>query len=143
MGFRTAGYLDAEAMIQIDELAQTDRLHRNFIHHAVTSRNCHVAVLDRQVVGYGILDYSFFGQGFIATLLIDRDHRRQGWGTGLLRHFEQACKTKKLFTKVDKSNAAFRALLEKLDYRPSGQIENLTEEVGLLYFIRPRPPDDD
>ncbi len=139
MEIRLAGYLDADAIIRLDPVVQNDRIRVNFIHQTVTSRNCYMALIDKQAVGYGVLDYSFFGHGFVSMLYVGREFRRQGVGSGLMRHMERTCKTGKLFTTVHESNTPLHAFLEKLDYRPSGAIENLADEgCERIYFICPR-----
>ena len=53
----------------------------------------------------------------------------------MLRAIERRCRTPKLFISTNESNAAMRALLAKVGFRPSGVIENL--DVGdreLVFF---------
>jgi len=57
----------------------------------------------------------------------------------LVRHVEQECRTPKLFTSTNESNAPMRALLAKLGFSPSGVIENLDEgDPELVFFKRLR-----
>jgi hypothetical protein len=64
-----------------------------------------------QVLGYGVLEYSFFSNGFISMLCIAASARRQGLGSALLEALASRCRTAKLFTSTNASNHAMRALL--------------------------------
>ena len=138
MHFRLAGYPDAETIIQFDTIASGDRPRTNLIHQKIASRNCYVAVIDRRVVGYGVLDYSFFNHGFVPLLYVDAEYRRRGIGCGLLRHLESQCTTPKMFTTTNVSNEPMLALLAKLKYKKSGRIENIDDgDPEMVFITRP------
>src|SRR3990172_5792197 len=67
---------------------------------------------------------------------VDREFRRRGIGSALVRHMEQSCKTAKLFTSTNRSNKPMQALLDKLGYQPSGVIENLDEGDPELVYVK-------
>jgi ribosomal protein S18 acetylase RimI-like enzyme len=90
-----------------------------------------VATTDGEVVGYLVLEYTFYAHGFISMLYIHPKHRQHGIGEELLRHAENICTTDKLFTSANQSNILMQALLKKMDFMPSGRIENLDEGVEL------------
>lgn len=46
------------------------------------ARTCSVMVDDEKVVGYAVVDYSFFEQGFILVLYIHPDYRREAQAYG-------------------------------------------------------------
>jgi ribosomal protein S18 acetylase RimI-like enzyme len=97
----------------------------------------HVAVADNEVIGYGVLDYTFFSNGSIDRLYVHSNHRRRGAGKALLPHLESLCETPKLFVTTDLSNLAMQSLLVKLEYVLSGVIHNLDEgDPELVYFKR-------
>jgi GNAT superfamily N-acetyltransferase len=130
----TAGDLDA--ICAIDHLS-ADPGRRSFIQKALAADHATVAVLDERVIGYLVLDYSFYAQGFIALLYVDDAHRRAGVGTRLMRHAEAQCKTPRLFTSTNESNAPMHALLEGLGFARSGEIHNLDEgDPEIVYFKR-------
>jgi ribosomal protein S18 acetylase RimI-like enzyme len=136
---RAAGYSDATAIIAMDDALRHKQARANFIHQSITSRSCHVAAVGPQVVGYAILQYTFFTHGYISMLTVHRDHRRRGVGAWLIQHLEQTCKTGRLFIAVDQSNFPAKAFLTKLGYTASGTIENLDEpEPQALFFKRLR-----
>lgn len=138
MDFRLAGYPDAETIIKFDSIASTDRTRANFIHQKIASRNCHVAIVDGQVVAYGVIEYTFFNHGFIPLLYVAAKYRRCGVGGALLRHLEGQCTTPKLFTTTHQSNESMQALLTKLKYKKSGRIENISDgDPEIIFFTRP------
>lgn len=131
---------DAKVIIGIDPLSQTDPKRTPFIMHALNTRTCHLVESEGKLVGYGVLDYSFYQYGFVSMLYIHPEFRRKGFGTALIRHFETICKTDKMFTSTNQSNKPMQQLLTKIGYRPSGVIENLDEgDPELVFFKRVSP----
>jgi ribosomal protein S18 acetylase RimI-like enzyme len=131
----TAG--DVDALCSFDHIAQHDSHRRTFIRHSVVNGTCFVCVTDEQVAGYGVLEYSFYGNGFISMLMVHPDYRRRGVGAKLMQHFESICQTAKLFTSTNLSNLPMQALLAKLGYRLSGVIHNLDEGDPELVYFKP------
>ena len=127
---------DAEPIIALDDVAQRDSRRREFIQGATDNGTCFVAVLDGQCVGYGVLEYTFYGYGFVPMLVVGPTHRRLGIGTSLMRHVESICQTSKLFTSTNASNEAMRSLLAKLGYERSGVIYNLDPDDPELVYLR-------
>ncbi len=64
---RLAVSADIDAIFRFDQVAQQEERRRAFIIRSVDTRTCSVIVEDEQVVGYAVLDYSFFEQGFISV----------------------------------------------------------------------------
>ncbi len=134
---RPATSLDIGTLCSLDPIAQRDGRRREFITRAVATGCCTVLVTpDEQAVGYGVLDYSFYENGFIAMLYVDPAHRRRGAATLLLRHLECACRTPKLFTSTNLSNHRMQALLAKQGYRLSGVIHDLDECDPELVYVK-------
>lgn len=139
ISIRTATESDIQALWTLDLIARREDERRQFIRHEVTSGNCFVAARDEEVIGYGVLNYTFHHQGCIDMLYIDAGHLRQGAGAALVRHIETLCQTPKLFTSTNLSNLPMHALLTKLDYVLSGVIHNLDEgDPEIVYFKRLR-----
>jgi GNAT superfamily N-acetyltransferase len=88
------------------------------------------------VVGYAILEYSFYEQGFISLLYIHPNYRRHGAGLKLVQHLETVCQTAKLFTSTNLSNLPMQSLLAKLAYRLSGVIHHLDEDDPELVYVK-------
>jgi ribosomal protein S18 acetylase RimI-like enzyme len=133
IAIRLATSSDLAEILQIDPLAESSRKRRESIQSAVTAGFCHIAEKDK-ILGFTVLDYSFFGNGFVALLVVRPDFRRQGVASALLRHMETICTTGKLFTSTNESNLPMQALLEKLGYLPSGIIYGLDEGDPELIF---------
>ena len=127
---------DRDSIVAFDRIAQSDATRVASIERALQSETCFVADRGGSVVGYSVLEYTFYGQGFVSMLYVAETARRQGIGRALLREIETRCKTRKLFTSTNESNRAMRALLASLGYVPSGIIHNLDPgDPELVYFL--------
>ena len=135
---RPAGSLDIETLCSIDQVAQCSRQRREFITRSVAMGCCVVIVTpDDQPVGYGVIDYSFYEQGFISMVYVSPAHRGHGAATQLLCHLECRCRTPKLFTSTNLSNQPMQALLAKQGYHLSGVIQDLDDgDPELVYMKR-------
>lgn len=133
---RPAVAQDVDAICAFDHIAQTDDGgRRRFIERSIADGSCFVVIAETQVAAYGVLEYSFYEQGFIAMLYVDARWRRQRYGHMLLTHIEARCRTSKLFTSTNLSNLPMQALLAKLGYRLRGVLHNLDEhDPELVYF---------
>jgi ribosomal protein S18 acetylase RimI-like enzyme len=103
---------------------------------ALERAECTVAVEGDQVVGYVILNTSFFGQAFLPLLVVTDHRRRSGIGTQLLVEAESQCTREKLFASTNESNEAARALFERHGFIPSGRIENLDDTDSELVYCK-------
>jgi ribosomal protein S18 acetylase RimI-like enzyme len=136
---RQAVERDVEALCSLDLIARQQDERRKFIRREVASGNCFVAVADDEVIGYGVLNYTFYDNGFIEMLYVHSDHRRRGAGETLLRLMESLCRTPKLFTSTNLSNLPIQSLFAKSGYELSGTIYNLDEgDPEIVYFKRLR-----
>ena len=133
---RDANHSDRDAILAIDEIAQCEQERIDFIDRAIDSATCLVADNNGTVIAYGVLEYSFFGNGFVSMVYVANSARRRGVGRSLMRALANQCKTSKLFTSTNESNSAMRALLATLGYVPSGVIENLDpDDPELVFFL--------
>lgn len=110
-----------------------------FIENAVSENTCFVAILDGTIVGYAVLEYTFYGYGFISMVMVSLDHRRQGVGQALLGHVENACATPKVFTSTNSSNLPMRGLLSKLGYTFCGLIRELDPDDAEWVYMKRTP----
>lgn len=127
---------DVEALCTLDLIARQEEGRREFIRREVASGNCFVAVANGTVVGYGVLNYTFYYNGCIDMLYVHSEHRRRGAGEALLRHMETLCRTPKLFTSTNLSNLRMQSLLAKLGYELSGVIHNLDEGDPEIVYLK-------
>ena len=130
---------DVESLCVFDQIARESEERREFIRRSVASGTCYVAVADQVVIGYGVLNYTFYYQGCIDMLYVAGDQRRHGVGTALLEHMERLCRTPKLFTSTNLSNLPMQSLLARCGYVLSGVIHNLDEgDPEIVYCKRVR-----
>jgi len=139
ISIRLANESDVEAVCLLDLFARCENQRREFIRRSVAAGVCFVAVAEDEVIGYGVLNYTFYHNGCIEMLYVHSNHRRLGAATALLRHLESQCETSKLFISTNLSNLAMQSLLAKLEYVLSGVIHNLDEgDPEIVYFKRLR-----
>ncbi|MEM1292407.1 MAG: GNAT family N-acetyltransferase [Cyanobacteria bacterium P01_H01_bin.162] len=139
MKLRIAAKADADAIIAFDHVAASDPARVQFIHNQIKSGACYIAVIDTNVVAYGVLNYKFYDNGWIEMLYVHPRFRHQGIGSALIRHLINECRTPKLFTSTNQSNVPMQRLLVTLGFARSGFIENLDEgDPEWVYFKRLR-----
>lgn len=136
---RPANESDVDALYSLDLVARCEDRRRELIRRAVASGACYVATAEDEVVGYGVLNYNFYDNGWIEMLYVHSGYRRRGVAEALLRHLEQQCERPKLFISTNLSNLAMQSLLAKLSYVRSGVIHNLDQDdPEIVYFKRLR-----
>jgi ribosomal protein S18 acetylase RimI-like enzyme len=127
---------DRDSIVALDRIAQSDLNRVASIERALQSETCVVADQDGSVIGYAVLEYTFYDQGFVSMLYVAEASRRRGVGRTLMREIEGRCRTPKLFTSTNESNLPMQALLASLGYVPSGLIHNLDPgDPELVYFL--------
>jgi len=139
---RLACEADLDALFALDVIAQREESRRAFIAHSVACGHCWAATDAANtavLLGYGVLDKSFFGQDFIALVVVGDSARRRGVGAAILRGLESRSFGTKLFTSTNASNLPMQALLSKCGFIGSGQVENLDEGDPELVFVKIRP----
>jgi len=135
MIIRQATVADIPNIIAIDYIAVDEDDRKQHIEKWVLEGNTVIALDDADLIGYAVLEYTFFFQGFIAMLLVKPSDRRKGVGTSLISHLERHCKTGKLFTSTNESNKPMQELMVKMEYQPSGTVYNLDDgDPELFYF---------
>lgn len=131
MEIRAAGDDDVEALRAFDPEQP-----RGVLRRWVRERNVHIATLGGRVIGYAVLEHSFFERGFIAMLMVGPMHRRRSVGSALVRHVEGLCQSERIFTSTNQSNLPMQELLQKLGYRHSGTVEDLDPGDPELFYSR-------
>lgn len=135
LSIRLAVKNDIDEIFSFEHIAQQSDSRQMFIRHSVAARNCYIASYER-IVGYAVLEYSFYEMGFVSMLYVHEDRQRHGIGTELLKHLESICKTDRLFTSTNLSNMRMQALLAKLGYKLSGVIHDLDENDPELVYVK-------
>ncbi|MGF1472364.1 MAG: GNAT family N-acetyltransferase [Rubrobacteraceae bacterium] len=129
---------DLARIRSLDSTVIGDSSRRELLAGAVCRNQCWTAKAGGFVVGFAILERSFYNQAFISLVVVDPAYRRRGAATALIRRIEATCSGEKLFTSTNRSNAAMQRVLEKLGFERSGYIENLDEgDPELVYFKKP------
>lgn len=132
---------DLPTLIDLDAIARREPRRREFIAQAIAAGQCWVAVDARDtsiLLGYGVLNDSFFEQAFIPLIVVKDSERRRGVGSAILRALESRCAAAKLFTSTNASNEPMRSLLGKLGFIGSGHVENLDDGDPELIFVKLR-----
>ena len=134
---RTANGADLAGIRFVDPLMRADPDRAHLIQAAVSAGECVVAVDGEEVLGFGILNYTFFHQGFVPLLVVGIGSRRLGIGKGLLSELERRCTKEKVYISANRSNIPAQCLFEACGFVPSGRIENLDLGDDELLFFKP------
>ncbi len=129
-------------LVVFDTMAPISPHRVESINEWVRSGDCVVAELGTDAVGYAVLRYSFYQQGFVEMLQVNPGFRRQGVGTALMRRMRDLCETEKLWTSTNLSNRPMQALLAKLRYELAGVIHHLDEGDPELMYVSLGPDRD-
>lgn len=141
LSIRQASEADIADLCSMDHIAAHDPGRREFIARAVNEGHCVVCETEGGLVGYGVLEYTFFEFGFVSMLYVHTGHRRQGVGTALMHALEARCSTARLFTSTNLSNLPMQRLLSRLDYILAGVVHHLDEDDPELFYVRYLAPD--
>jgi ribosomal protein S18 acetylase RimI-like enzyme len=127
---------DYGAVAALDKLHTGSDRRAGWLAERFADGHCWVAKREGEVIGFAVFTPTFFHQWFIELLTVHPDHRRQGVGEALVRQCEAECSSAKFFVSTNESNLPMQALLAKLDYAPSGRVENLDEGDAELIYVK-------
>lgn len=128
---------DLRALCAMDRLVMGSTERRSSLTSAIATRNCIKATRNGEVVGFMVLDRTFFGHLFISFLNVHPGHRREGVGSALLRYAESIAPTDRIYTSTNQSNTDMQKFCEKHGFIPSGSIENLDEVDPEIVYYKP------
>ncbi|MFF7307897.1 GNAT family N-acetyltransferase [Streptomyces sp. NPDC008137] len=138
LALRRAERADWTALAEADPIAAAgDPARRASIRRWCEQGRALLAEHTHGPVGYGVLEYTFFEQGFLTLLTVAPGARRQGVAARLLTAVEAACTTPKLFTSTNVSNRPMRHLLLKAGWQPAGLVHGLDEGDPELFYLCP------
>jgi ribosomal protein S18 acetylase RimI-like enzyme len=127
---------DHAAIVRIDEYARSHPERVVSLEVALAAGECLVAEEDGDIAGVAILNYTFFGFGFIPLILVAPSRRRRRVGLRLLAEAQVRCTSRKLFTSANASNKAAHALLAKAGFVRSGSVDNIDDnDPEIIFFI--------
>jgi len=136
MRVRLATENDAISLITIDSVAQHQPKRAAKIRSWCAQSVCYIAEQQGIAMGYGVLNYHFFGCGFIEMLMVGEHSRRRGIGLALIAALRSRCQHPKLFTSTNRSNLPMQRLLLNAGFIASGQVDNLDDgDPEAIFFI--------
>lgn len=136
---RSATVSDLPSIRFVDPLMRADPDRPLLIESSLGDGGCIVASDGEEIVGFAILNYSFFGQGFVPLIVVAAGSRRSGVGTLLLGEAERRCTKRKLFVSANRSNMPAHWLFEKCGFAQSGRVQNLDLNDDELLFFKATP----
>lgn len=137
MRVRLATETDAKSLIAIDTFALHEPKRAAQIHSWCAQSACYIAEEQSVAMGYGVLNYHFFGCGFIEMLMVGEHYRRRGIGLALIAALKSRCQHPKLFTSTNRSNLPMQRLLLNAGFIASGQVDNLDDgNPEEIFFIQ-------
>ncbi|MEU1470586.1 GNAT family N-acetyltransferase [Streptomyces sp. NPDC005761] len=127
---------EADALIGIDAIASAGDEERQ----ATIRRWCRqgLAVVAEDAsgpLGYCVVEYTFFDQGFVTMLMVAPSARLRGVGHRLLEAVAASCTTPKLFTSTNVSNQPMQRLLQRAGWSPVGLLHGLDEGDPELFYL--------
>ncbi|MFF7246070.1 GNAT family N-acetyltransferase [Embleya sp. NPDC008237] len=141
-GVRRASESESDALIGIDTVAiEGDTGRQASIREWCREGLAVVAEDASGLLGYCVVEHTFFEQGFVTMLMVAPSARGKGVGRRLLDAAAASCTTPKLFTSTNVSNQPMQRLLQKAGWSPVGLLHGLDEgDPELFYLYRPRMP---
>jgi N-acetylglutamate synthase-like GNAT family acetyltransferase len=135
---RKAALNDVSAIASLDrDFASRGR--EEFVRRAAQKGYAVVLDQDGQIIGLGVLEYTFFEWGLISLVYVIPSARRTGAGEMLLRYLVSICKTRKLFSSTNRSNEPMQVLFTKVGFEVSGVIHNLDPNDPEIVYYKALP----
>lgn len=133
---RIANKCDSLEMKNIDTVVPKDTERSKLIDEWLINDLVLVAEYDTTLVGYAVLNHSFFRRETIEMLMIQKEFRGRKIGELLVTNIESYCKSKRLFVSTNQSNFQMQKLLRRLDFRLGGYIHELDPGDPELIFVK-------
>jgi hypothetical protein len=133
---RRASSGDLDAVLEFDRAAPIGHERGQLLTARVISGEVILSERAGILSGYAVIrPRSFFGRDFVELLAVARSERRTGIGSLLLTEAADISSTARIFTSTNRSNIPMIRLLEKENWRFSGQLEGIDEgDPERIYF---------
>ncbi|MYS84716.1 GNAT family N-acetyltransferase [Streptomyces sp. SID5474] len=140
IGVRRASESESDALVGIDTVAAEGDIERQASIRKWCRQGLVVVAEDASgLLGYCVVEHTFFEQGFVTMLMVAPAARGRGVGHRLLDAVAASCTTPKLFTSTNVSNQPMQRLLRRAGWSPVGLVHGLDEgDPELFYLCRPR-----
>lgn len=126
MRIRRAKKEDGSSIKDIDSSIECDPNRETLINESLIRGTVWIATDGASILGYSIVNRSFFHRPALEMLMIDKEYRRQGVGRTLLRDaLIRLSENEELWTSTNESNTAMRLLLESEGFKKTGWVDNL------------------
>ncbi|MFD4862404.1 GNAT family N-acetyltransferase [Streptomyces atratus] len=131
---------ESDALVGIDVVAIEGDTERQASIRRWCQQGLVIAAEDASgLLGYCVVEYTFFEQGFVTMLMVTPSARGRGVGHRLLDAVAASCTTPKLFTSTNVSNQPMQRLLQRAGWSPVGLLHGLDEgDPELFYLCRPQ-----
>ena len=134
---------DTEDAILIDGVAQGSEVRRELLRRAFRGSGDSLPIVaraspteDAPLLGYAMLEYSFFDNGFVPLVYVAPEYRRRGVAGQLIAFIENLCQRPKLFSSTNLSNAPMHALFARLGDSACGMVTALDENDPEVFYVK-------
>jgi GNAT superfamily N-acetyltransferase len=133
---RRATSVDLDAVLEFDRVVPIGHERGPLLTARVISGEVILYEREGLLCGYAVLRAcSFFGRDFVELLAVAASERRLGVASFLLKEAVAMSSTRRIFTSTNQSNTPMTRLLEKENWRFSGQLEGIDEgDPERIYF---------
>lgn len=122
---------------RLDQIEHFKLKREEKIDKAILAGECLIITEDQTSVGFVIFDYRFFDQGWIELIIINEAYRGKGIAVEAFNLIEKQCKSEKVFTSTNRSNASMQSALKKANFTFAGELTGLDEgDPELFYYKR-------
>jgi ribosomal protein S18 acetylase RimI-like enzyme len=138
MLIRPASLSDLPGIVSADPYAENSVERREELRMWLHEKAVWIAEEKATVLGFIVVNRSFFGQSFVHLICVSPHMRRKGLAKSLVSHVESLHSSQKLFTSTNASNRGAQKLFERMGFIRSGVIENLDGGDPEYVYFKPQ-----